>query len=295
MNACQSCMRCMRQHRTLLAPVLCIQSTVQPRSGTHSCSAAEHHRTVWCTRVCAAAERPRTVWHTRVCTAAERLVHLQFGGRLNWDAKAICGDDRNFRGQGNPSTGDFFHAAPNVDHTQEFVREGICEWLNWLRTNIGIDGYRLDFARGFSGALHTIPARHARQSCVPMPTAGAPHLRACAPRCQAACCRGSSWPGELLSGSAATAGSHPALWLCCGCCTCRTQETLCGALHAGHLCVACRQLCEGVLRAHEPRLCGGRVLGQPELRAWSCHVLPEPPPSADHQLDQRGWRPGHRV
>lgn len=76
---------------------------------------------------------------------------MQFGGRLDWDATAICGDDHNFRGKGNPSTGDFFHAAPNVDHTQKFVREGICEWLSWLRSDIGIDGYRLDFARGFSG------------------------------------------------------------------------------------------------------------------------------------------------
>ena len=80
---------------------------------------------------------------------------MQFGGRLDWDAKAICGDDHTFKGKGNPSTGDFFHAAPNVDHTQRFVREGICEWLNWLRTDIGIDGYRLDFARGFSGVPHT--------------------------------------------------------------------------------------------------------------------------------------------
>lgn len=77
----------------------------------------------------------------------------QFGGRLDWDANAICGDDHNFRGRGNPSTGDHFHAAPNVDHTQDFVREGICEWLNWLRSDIGIDGYRLDFARGFGGAF----------------------------------------------------------------------------------------------------------------------------------------------
>jgi hypothetical protein len=80
---------------------------------------------------------------------------VQFGGRLDWDSQAICGDDQTFRGRGNPSTGDFFHAAPNVDHTQDFVREGITDWLNWLRTDIGVDGYRLDFVRGFGGAsLH---------------------------------------------------------------------------------------------------------------------------------------------
>lgn len=43
--------------------------------------------------------------------------------------------------------GDIFHAAPNIDHSQEFVRKDIKEWLNWLRNNIGFDGWRLDFVR----------------------------------------------------------------------------------------------------------------------------------------------------
>lgn len=43
--------------------------------------------------------------------------------------------------------GDFFHAAPNVDHSQDFVRKDICEWLQWLRAEVGYDGWRLDFAR----------------------------------------------------------------------------------------------------------------------------------------------------
>jgi alpha-amylase len=76
---------------------------------------------------------------------------MQFGGKLDWDATAICGDDQEYGGLGHPSTGERFHAAPNIDHKQPFVREGICEWLNWLRQDIGIDGYRLDFAKGFGG------------------------------------------------------------------------------------------------------------------------------------------------
>ncbi|KAI8032661.1 hypothetical protein LOK49_LG01G03681 [Camellia lanceoleosa] len=47
--------------------------------------------------------------------------------------------------------GDIFHAAPNIDHSQDFVRRDIKEWLNWLRNDIGFDGWRLDFVRGFSG------------------------------------------------------------------------------------------------------------------------------------------------
>lgn len=43
--------------------------------------------------------------------------------------------------------GDIFHAAPNIDHSQEFVRKDIKEWLNWLRSDIGFDGWRLDFVK----------------------------------------------------------------------------------------------------------------------------------------------------
>ena len=78
---------------------------------------------------------------------------MQFGGKLNWDAHAIVSDDPHFRGRGNKSTGDNFHAAPNVDHKQPFVRDGISEWLQWLRTEYGFDGWRLDFAKGFGGVL----------------------------------------------------------------------------------------------------------------------------------------------
>ncbi|KAF3431413.1 hypothetical protein FNV43_RR26144 [Rhamnella rubrinervis] len=74
-----------------------------------------------------------------------------FGGRLNWDDRAIVADDPHFQGRGNKSSGDNFHAAPNIDHSQDFVRKDIKEWLCWLRKEIGYDGWRLDFARGFWG------------------------------------------------------------------------------------------------------------------------------------------------
>ncbi|EYU22438.1 hypothetical protein ABFS82_05G010800 [Erythranthe guttata] len=74
-----------------------------------------------------------------------------FGGRLNWDDRAIVADDPHFQGRGNKSSGDNFHAAPNIDHSQEFVRKDIREWMNWLREEIGYDGWRLDFVRGFWG------------------------------------------------------------------------------------------------------------------------------------------------
>ncbi|KAJ0985545.1 hypothetical protein J5N97_003901 [Dioscorea zingiberensis] len=74
-----------------------------------------------------------------------------FGGRLNWDDRAVVVDDPHFQGRGNKSTGDNFHAAPNIDHSQEFVRKDLKEWLCWLRKEVGYDGWRLDFARGFWG------------------------------------------------------------------------------------------------------------------------------------------------
>ncbi|XP_050236433.1 alpha-amylase 3, chloroplastic isoform X2 [Mercurialis annua] len=74
-----------------------------------------------------------------------------FGGRLKWDDRAIVADDPHFQGRGNKSSGEFFHAAPNIDHSQDFVREDIKEWLCWLRDEIGYDGWRLDFVRGFWG------------------------------------------------------------------------------------------------------------------------------------------------
>ncbi|PON83485.1 Glycoside hydrolase [Trema orientale] len=87
---------------------------------------------------CAHKQSPNGVWNI-------------FGGKLAWGPEAIVCDDPNFQGRGNPSSGDVFHAAPNIDHSQDFVRRDIKEWLNWLRNDIGFDGWRLDFVRGFSG------------------------------------------------------------------------------------------------------------------------------------------------
>ncbi|KAG7586467.1 Glycosyl hydrolase family 13 catalytic domain [Arabidopsis thaliana x Arabidopsis arenosa] len=74
-----------------------------------------------------------------------------FGGRLNWDDRAIVADDPHFQGRGNKSSGDNFHAAPNIDHSQDFVRKDIKEWLCWMMEEVGYDGWRLDFVRGFWG------------------------------------------------------------------------------------------------------------------------------------------------
>jgi len=66
-----------------------------------------------------------------------------------WDASAITCDSYVFGGKGSPSTGKVYEAAPNVDHTKEFVRSDYVAWLRWLRRTVKADGYRLDFVVGF--------------------------------------------------------------------------------------------------------------------------------------------------
>jgi alpha-amylase len=50
--------------------------------------------------------------------------------------------------QGNRSTGVNFEGAPNIDHTQSFVRKDIIQWLIWLCKDEGFQDFRFDFAKG---------------------------------------------------------------------------------------------------------------------------------------------------
>ena len=73
------------------------------------------------------------------------------GDKLAWDERAVTTDNPSFKGQGNRGSGDDFHAAPNIDHSQEFVRADLKEWLNWLLDDVGFDSFRFDFTKGYSG------------------------------------------------------------------------------------------------------------------------------------------------
>lgn len=88
---------------------------------------------------CAQAQDKNGIWN-------------QFGGRMAWDAKAIVVNDRKFKGRGNRASGASFDAAPNIDHSQPFVKQDLSEWLQWLRTEIGFDGWRFDFVKGYDGS-----------------------------------------------------------------------------------------------------------------------------------------------
>lgn len=74
-----------------------------------------------------------------------------FGGRLAWDRAVVCSNNPQFGGAGTWKNQDDYSAAPNIDHSQERVREDLKKWLKWLRTSIGFDGWRFDYVKGYDG------------------------------------------------------------------------------------------------------------------------------------------------
>lgn len=77
-------------------------------------------------------------------------IYNVFGGKMSWDDSAIISNDPNFKGKGNASHFKLFEGAPNIDHSQENVRNDIIEWLMWLRNDIGFNGFRLDYMTGIN-------------------------------------------------------------------------------------------------------------------------------------------------
>lgn len=70
-------------------------------------------------------------------------------GKMMWKKWALAKDD--YKGTGAADTGDNFTPAPDIDHTNEVVRHDITKWLKWMKNEIGFDGWRFDFVKGYSG------------------------------------------------------------------------------------------------------------------------------------------------
>lgn len=62
---------------------------------------------------------------------------------LAMDELLVWGD------QGNPKTGVIFEGAPNIDHTQDFVRSDLKDWMRWVRHDLGFSDFRFDFSKGY--------------------------------------------------------------------------------------------------------------------------------------------------
>ncbi len=84
-------------------------------------------------------------------------------GKFQLDVNHICCDDEmndasqcsdaNWYGKaaGAKDTGENWGGARDLDHTSEYVQQDIEAYLNWLRGEIGYDGWRYDFCKGYDG------------------------------------------------------------------------------------------------------------------------------------------------
>ena len=68
-----------------------------------------------------------------------------------WGPDSVCCDDEWPEACGAKDTGNGYAAARDIDHTKVYVQESIIDWLNWMHSEMGYDGWRYDFVRGYNG------------------------------------------------------------------------------------------------------------------------------------------------
>lgn len=70
----------------------------------------------------------------------------------DWGNWSICNNDAECPGSGAADTGEGFSAGRDLDHTNTGVQDGI-KWMlkGILKDQIGFDGWRYDYSKGYSG------------------------------------------------------------------------------------------------------------------------------------------------
>merc|ERR1712159_553928 len=76
--------------------------------------------------------------------------HKGLGDKLNWKGWAVVKGSLFADGTcKHGPTGEMYDAAPVIDHQNEAVREGLTEWMRWLKDEIGFSAWRFDFVKGY--------------------------------------------------------------------------------------------------------------------------------------------------
>ena len=80
-------------------------------------------------------------------------------GKFQLTAEHVCNDDEvntnasagaeRGTATGKADTGDKWEGARDLDHTSEYVQNDIKAYLNWLKGEIGYDGWRYDLVKGY--------------------------------------------------------------------------------------------------------------------------------------------------
>ncbi|MBN2662387.1 MAG: starch-binding protein [Bacteroidales bacterium] len=70
-----------------------------------------------------------------------------------WDCSAVVIDDEWTGACGGNETGAGYAAARDLDHNNTIVRNDIKNWLLMLKNDIGFDGWRYDYVKGYAGSF----------------------------------------------------------------------------------------------------------------------------------------------
>lgn len=68
--------------------------------------------------------------------------------KMMWKKWALSKND--YDGTGQLDSGENFGPAPDIDHSNKKVQKDIIKWLKWLKKDVGFNGFRFDFSKGYA-------------------------------------------------------------------------------------------------------------------------------------------------